>query len=428
MISITRTTNRNVTRCRDGHMGVAPSSSALYTDTLTRASRGDRKVQPLRSVSLRMVTQIPRDSQHAHHARVASALTPRWKSGEMRVLILVDEAYFAIPGGHRVQMDRTQQALRARGLDVTVADEKHAPLDGVDVVHALVAEPSALRQVRLARIPLVMSTVYCGREYVVGRASHRSAADRVGQSVRLGGSVLRRGSIATADQFLWRLTAKRLAFETCDLLLPNSQAEARAIADELGVTTPMHVVPNGADHRTFVPPDEASPRRGVLYVARIEPHKNQLGLIQALSGRGMELTLVGPPHPHHLDYLAVCRAAAGPEVTFLPGRSQAELVPLYQRAAVHAMPSWCETTGLSSLEAALCGARVVTTSAGYAREYFTNLAHYCRPGNRASIRQAVEEALATPPSLALRQQILERYTWDHVAAATEQAYRRLAGD
>lgn len=350
-------------------------------------------------------------------------LRPRCESGAVRVLILVDEAYFAIPGGHRIQMDRTTEALRTLGLEVTVADRKHAEFRGVDVVHALVADPSALRQVRGARIPLVMSTVYCGREYVLGRAKHRSGADVLQEGVRLAGSALRRGTVATAEQVLSRLTAKRLAFETCDLLLPNSQAEARTIAAELAVTTPMHVVPNGADHRTFMPPDGPVARRGILYVARIEPHKNQLGLIKALSGRGTALTLVGPLHPHHEAYQRACREAAGPDVTFLPGGSQADLVSLYQNTAVHVMPSWCETTGLTSLEAALCGAAVVTTSVGYADEYFTDLAHYCRPESPASIRRAVLEALAAGPSPALRQRILQHYTWDHAAAATVEAYR-----
>jgi glycosyltransferase involved in cell wall biosynthesis len=81
-----------------------------------------------------------------------------------------------------------------------------------------------------------------------------------------------------------------------------------------------------------------------------------------------------------------------------------------------------ETTGLVSLEAALSGCNVVSTVAGYAREYLQDLVSYCEPHDVTSIRDAVLTALSSPQQTGLRQRILDNYTWEHAASATAAAY------
>lgn len=107
---------------------------------------------------------------------------------------------------------------------------------------------------------------------------------------------------------------------------------------------------------------------------------------------------------------------------FVQPCSQQELVNLYRGAAVHVLPSWFETTGLVSLEAALSGCAVVTTDRGYARDYFGDLAHYCDPSDADSIRQAVQRALADGHQPELELLVRERYSWGAVARATVAAY------
>jgi glycosyltransferase involved in cell wall biosynthesis len=102
-----------------------------------------------------------------------------------------------------------------------------------------------------------------------------------------------------------------------------------------------------------------------------------------------------------------------------------ELSALYRRARVHVVPSWFETTGLVSLEAALSGCSIATTDRGYAGEYFDRFAWYLDPGKEGSILQAVRGAWDDPPSPELRERILDRYTWSHVARATLAAYGTL---
>ena len=202
---------------------------------------------------------------------------------------------------------------------------------------------------------------------------------------------------------------------------PNSILEAEQIRADTGTSTPMSIVPNGVDHRIFTPPHSSAHRRGVPIVGRLEPHKNQLGLIRELRGTGIPLTIVGPEHPHHSKYASRCRAEAGRFVTFVGDIDHEDLPDLFRNAAVHVLPSWFETTGLVSLEAAASGCAVVTTNRGYAREYFLDLVHYCDPGVKGSIRAAVRRALETPVTAALRRRVVDNFTWEHAARATLKA-------
>jgi glycosyltransferase involved in cell wall biosynthesis len=163
----------------------------------------------------------------------------------------------------------------------------------------------------------------------------------------------------------------------------------------------------------------------VLFVGRIEPHKNQLGLLDALRPSGCRLVLAGYPHPHHPDYLRRCRTAAKGWAEVVEAPSIGELADLYRSARVHVLPSWFETTGLVSLEAALCGCNIVSTDRGHAREYLTDLAWYCDPARPESIRVAVDDAWRSPPRPALRERVLTSYTWQHAARATLAAYEEV---
>jgi glycosyltransferase involved in cell wall biosynthesis len=343
----------------------------------------------------------------------------------LRVLLWSDPAYEAIPGGHRVQLDRTSEALKSLGVDVSIEVGTAPSFNGVDLVHGVGAPLDGIRRARVEGLPVAVSTIFCSRRYELGLESRQTRRRSLRRGLGLASSTLKRGIEPAAAQLLTPITRKQLVFESADLLLPNSQGEARAIAEELGVSTPVHIVPNGADARIFTPPDLETKRDGVLYVGRVDPHKNQLSLIKALAGTGMAVTIVGEPHPNHLQYYEACRRAGDGAASFLPSCNQTELAQLYQLAAVHAMPSWFETTGLASLEAALCGAAVVSTSRGYAREYLGDLAHYCDPADLRSIRIAVERALNAGPSKRLRGRVLTNFTWDHAATETLLAYNEL---
>jgi glycosyltransferase involved in cell wall biosynthesis len=329
-------------------------------------------------------------------------------------------------------MDATAEALsRAGGISVRLCFDEKPVWDGVDVVHGLGLQDAHIREARRRRVPVCLSVIYWSKAYRTGLLSAKSpwttalTRARIATAMSLAAA---RGRHVAKSEAIARFTIEsKTLFESADMLLPNSRMEAQAIVRDLGVTTPMRVVPNAVDPARFPPGLPWKERQGVLYVGRLEPHKNQLGLIRALRGTGIPLTIVGGEHPHHPSYAAAVRAEARGAVRVVGQTSHDELKDFYARARVHAVPSGFETTGLVSLEAALAGCNVVTTEVGYAREYFEDMAWYCSPHDQASIRAAVTAALAGPPRNGLRQRILDRYTWEHTAAATVAAYRELVG-
>jgi glycosyltransferase involved in cell wall biosynthesis len=106
------------------------------------------------------------------------------------------------------------------------------------------------------------------------------------------------------------------------------------------------------------------------------------------------------------------------------------LAGAYAAARVHALPSWGEICGLVNLEAAACGAAVVTGTQGYELEYLTDLADYCDPSDVNSIQTTVQTAWDRyPRDVArrekLRVRVRDRFTWEASARATFEAYCRV---
>lgn len=333
-----------------------------------------------------------------------------------------------IQGGHQVQLTRSAAALQRLGVEASVSLEEHPGLEGWSVIHGFGLSAEEVHRGRQAGSAVVLSTIYWDRSY---RLTWGTKPGLVVDLRRRGRQTLRfavaaaRGPLsvaATASSFLAQDIKQIAAYEAADLLLPNSAGEAQSIARDLGIATPCHVVPNGVDSsRIEVSERPLSSRNDVLCVGRIEPHKNQLGLIEALRGTGLRLAIAGHIHPHHAEYARSCYRAGEGWVEFFPDAPDVD--QHFASARVHVLASWFETTGLVSLEAAMAGCNIVSTSRGHAREYLEEDAWYCDPEDPPSIRRAVLSAWDAPFRPALRERILAKYTWDHAGAATLAAYR-----
>ena len=140
------------------------------------------------------------------------------------------------------------------------------------------------------------------------------------------------------------------------------------------------VVPNGIARELFYP--LPAPNLGfqkeyglqgfVLQVGRIQAAKNQLGLIQALADTTFPIVFVGQPLPSEANYVERCHDLGKQRgnVHFVSPKSAQELAGIYAMAAVHVLPSWRETPGLVSLEAAAAGCRIVSTAIGLRQGVF----------------------------------------------------------
>lgn len=317
-------------------------------------------------------------------------------------------------GGAEVQAQYTAEGLRKLGVDVEVFSS--LTTDVGDVMHCfgcLRLFNDVAQYCRHRGIPYLVSTIF-----YVGLT-------------RLGLAWRRLRATTHRDSRL-----RRRLLNGASLLLPNSMAEAELVATLFRQPmAKMHVVPNGVEERFAEgDPDLFRNRFGlrepfVLNVARLEPRKNQLRLIEALAGTGLKLVILG--QEADARYAVACRRAAGSDVLFLPPVPHDDplLAGAYAACRVFALPSLVETPGIAALEAAAAGARVVTTPVGGGREYFGEHARYVLPSSAAGIRSAVLSAWEDDrPTDAQREHVLSRYSWAQVARRTLEGYERvLAG-
>ncbi len=320
-------------------------------------------------------------------------------------------------------MASTVDALRGLGVDARPWRPWQGRLHRADCVHLFGSRPEHLPVVEAARrrgVPVVLSTIawFDWADYWRGP---RSLPAR----------------LAAVTRFAVRAVCPRLPswrrrlYHAVDLLLPNSTAEARQLIRYFGVAPGrIHVVSNGADPRFARPDPQAfierfAVQRFVLCCGRIEPRKNQLGLIRAMRGSGVPLVLLGNVVPGHESYEEACRREAGGEVRFLDRLEHDDpmLRAAYGACGCLALASWFETPGLAALEAGMSGAPLVLPEGGSAREYFGPYAQYVRPRDYRGIRRAVLRALARGRSRELAAHVRENFSWNATAKATRDAYQ-----
>ena len=353
----------------------------------------------------------------------------------MRVLMQMDATGYSVPGGHRRQMDKTAEYLGRLGVCIDVSSDPNADISNYDLVHCFATPGAFVRNAKHQCKPVALSPIYWSTDFFLNYARIRGPwaarhAEWVGR-IRVAAAVLVQGRQALPRQvgFWIKHAEQSYTYRCADVLLPNARAEGNDLVRECGVDPArVHFVPNAVEAEA----QDASPdpfyqqynvRDFVLCVGRVEPRKNQLRLIRALRGSGMFLVIVDPVHPDHADYRAQCRREMGKDALYVQSLSNDMLKSAYAAARVHALPSFFETTGLVSLEAALQGCNVVANDQPHTREYFEDMAWYCNPADPRSIRQAIEAAFQAPFKSELCDHILDNYTWEHTARATLKGYQ-----
>lgn len=362
----------------------------------------------------------------------------------MRVLMQLRSNMFS--GGEATQVRETAAVLRRRGVDVEVSESLQPDLRGIDLVHVfgLTQPAEPLLQAEHASChgrPVALSPAYQdlseynrrGRYGLAALAYRALPSDTLVEAaklvVRAARARGRRGALARLLPVAFRRQQQRL-LRRAALVLPNSTAEANAIAARFGRHGECRVVPYGAAAADFALATgdaftaETGLRDFVIAVGFISSLKNQLRLIAALKGTGLRLVIAGSRVPTHVAYYdAVRKAAARAGVTMLGHVPHERLASVLAAARVVALPSWFETCGMACLEGALTGCRVVITDRGYTRDYFGEDARYCDPGDVGSIRRAVLEAADSPVPQRLRHRVLSEFTWETSAEATLDGYR-----
>ncbi len=134
--------------------------------------------------------------------------------------------------------------------------------------------------------------------------------------------------------------------------------------------------------------------------------------------------LIGNPAPNHLRYYNTCKQTAASNIHFISELPQLELVDYYKKAKVHILPSWFETTGLSSLEALFSGCTIVATKFGDTQDYFKDKILYCQPNSPESIRLAIDKAANSVTNQAYLEKMRTTCNWEYTAETTLLIYKK----
>lgn len=360
----------------------------------------------------------------------------------MRVAFIARATLFKVPGGDTRQMEMTAKYLRAEGIeaDILLSDQA-IDYSRYDLLHFfnIIRPGDIMVHVERSGKPFVISPIFV--EYGnINESSKGGLAALVGKMLA-GGKLEYLKTIAR-----WLLNGEKVASKKYLLLghngsvnwllkrvaclLPNSANEMKRFKRVYDTDVRFHVVPNGIDTEILGKDLQQIPeyKDAVVCVARFEPLKNQLALIKALKGSEYKVFLHGKPSPNNRSYYEQCLAAAGDNVQVRDWLQGDELFRVFASAKVHVLPSYFETTGLSSLEAAVMGCNIVVTDKGDQKDYFKDDAWYCNPDDVASIKKAVDAAYSAEYDEQFKKRILAQYTWQRAAEETLKAYKEVLKD
>jgi glycosyltransferase involved in cell wall biosynthesis len=367
----------------------------------------------------------------------------------MKVLYVCRHDYMSNPGGDTIQILSTKSHLESLGTDIglfhPIAHSKDLLVelmewcDMVHIFNMLQAHQykDVLSVAASAGKRIAISPVF----WPVEQYERYSHVVPVWKKILAGaGSMIPVGMVrGFFEQHLKSITYNRFYKESLSRLLAgvqmvllNSNAEWHALKDMFGCTTQYRVVVNGCRYPDKVKTGDLDTRNGfILCVGRIEYRKNQIRLIQAVQPFGLPVVLIGNINQAERHYWKQCIKMAdrnGVELIHHVDMPLDELWWYYENASVHVQPSWFETPGLTSLEAAAAGCRIVCTARGSAYEYFGQNAMYCEPDDYLSIRKALASALDPHRNNgSLKTLVREKYTWETAARQTLEAYEAVLG-
>jgi len=356
---------------------------------------------------------------------------------KMKTAFITRSTLFTSPGGDTIQVVQTSEHLRRLGIDNDIV-LTNSPVNysKYQLLHFInITRPSdILYHAKKSKIPFVISPNLVDysefdKTYRKGISGFvlRNFSGNQREYIKTIARWFKRNDVIKSKSYLWKGQKNSICevLQAARMILPNSEAEYDSLKEKYGIVNDFMLVPNGVDTSVFTPDKNISKNnRLVICAARLEGLKNQVNLIKAINDTEFTLYLIGSVGPNHQKYYDLCRRVSAKNIHFKGHVSQQELVEYYQIAQVHALPSWFETCGLSSLEAAAMGCNIIITKKGYAEEYFGTDAFYCDPGNPESIYQAIQSASQACSPLKLQERILNHYTWQNAASITASAYTK----
>jgi glycosyltransferase involved in cell wall biosynthesis len=314
----------------------------------------------------------------------------------MRILLCVRQDYYRNFAGDSMQVLKTAEYLRKLGVTVDINDGGIYDYSQYDIVHLfnITTTGETYRYYKIAHFykrNVVISPIHWDMKKYY-RINNKHESIRLYESCR---------------------SYKEEILKKSKVIFCNSELEKDLITKEFNVNTEFKVIYNGVEvENEDIPLYNFTERYDlnnyVLSVGRICESKNQLALCSVCEELGKQLVLIG--NGNDKEYLKKCIDFKN--VIYLGFMDNYNVYNAYRFAKVHALPSFVEMPGLSSLEAAASGCNIVSTQEGCAEEYFKDMALYCDPYDNKSILNAVRKGFEKRRDSKLKDYVHENYTWE----------------
>lgn len=313
---------------------------------------------------------------------------------------------FITPGGGERQIENYHKTINKNSnsdYKIELFDLFKPNLDDVDLIHFFGCLPSSLDFISFLKkdcgIPLVISPNFW--------------PDPEGWA--------KSGVLSSIKSILW----------LADRIIVNSYIEEEALTRLMGIDHEyISIVNNGVGEVYF---KETSPvffrekyrihDKFILNIANVEPRKNQLAFLKALKYfPNLKLITIGNIRDQW--YYEACVSEAPLQFVYI---SQVEanseiLASAIAAAEFFAMPSLVETPSIASLEAAACGAKILTTHLGSTSEYFGNYVDYINPYSIDSMVDGIKNILSRGESADLKTHIKNNFEWRQVCSQLTEVY------
>lgn len=330
----------------------------------------------------------------------------------MKILFDHPNPFRLAHGGFQIQIEQTQQALAAIGVEVEPLRWWDARQNG-DIIHFFGRMPAA--QIRLAQGK--------GIKVVMGELLTATGSRSAGQ-LWLQKTVSRAAKRALPPYFTaaFNWDSYRLA----DACVALTAWEAQLMQELFGAPAErVRVIPNGVEEVFFASP--AMPRgEWLVCTATITARKRVLELARAAVQAQTPFWIVGQAYDDMDSYAQEFFALARLHSRFIrfdgPVTDRHQLAQCYRSARGFVLLSAMESLSLSALEAAACECPLLLSDLPWAHSVFGKGATYCPLASTRATAAVLRRFYDQSPSATLADKPL---TWNQVAEQLKSLYEQV---
>lgn len=163
---------------------------------------------------------------------------------------------------------------------------------------------------------------------------------------------------------------EKIAYKNADGIITTSESNFEYVESKYSPNANHITIPNYVDTETFKPMNFIKEKNSICFVGRLSPEKNIFGLLDAIEGYDLKLTIIGSGKLE--DELKKYVVDKKINVDFLGNIPNKELPTFLNSHELFILPSFFENMPKSLLEAMGCGLPVIGTNVKGIKEVIVN--------------------------------------------------------